>query len=151
MGRQAWRDSLLGLGILVVLSGAFVLVSRLRSADLFIPKRTVTIISADSITLRPGTPIRNSGMTVGRLGKVERYRAGGFQTTVALRYDFSIHADAILRVRPALSGSEGELVLDPGSATTGPLASGQALPLVVESKSPLALLVDSALHQAARQ
>lgn len=142
---------MIGAIMIALLVAAGLTVRWRHLVELGTPMRTVALIWGDTVSLHPGMPILNSGVRVGYLSKVERFRFGGLEATMALQHDFPIYADATLLVRIGPLGPNGELELDPGSPTSAVLAGGQAIPLVVAPQSPLAARVDSAFREVMPQ
>jgi virulence factor Mce-like protein len=91
----------------------------------------VHALMSDSNALRPNSPVRIAGITVGRVVGVDP--GPGHTTRVDMELDDSalpIHRDATLRVRPRLFVEGGYYVaLSPGSPSSPAMPDGGSIPL----------------------
>jgi virulence factor Mce-like protein len=96
----------------------------------FTPRWTLNANVANATQLRPGSPVRIAGVTVGEITAVSR----GPGTTADIKMVISsqgrpIHSDATLKIRPRLF-LEGSfyIQLDPGSPSAPRVGSGYTIP-----------------------
>ncbi|MBI5106036.1 MAG: MCE family protein [Solirubrobacterales bacterium] len=90
--------------------------------------------------IRPDSPVRIAGVTVGKVTRVERGDPGASNATVVLRIDkkgLPIHEDATAAIRPRIF-LEGNFFVDlqPGSPSAKALGDGDTIP-VNQTSSPV--------------
>jgi virulence factor Mce-like protein len=129
---SAFRAGLLTLVVIVV--AAYFGFSK---ANPFANPYELRAVVRDAQNLKPGAPVREAGVEVGKVTKVEPADDSepAAKITMELRDDaLPVHEDARLQIRPRIL-LEGNFFVDlqPGSSSTGDLDDGGTLPITQTS------------------
>jgi phospholipid/cholesterol/gamma-HCH transport system substrate-binding protein len=129
---SAFRAGLLTLVVIVV--AAFFGFSK---ANPFSNPYELRAVVRDAQNLKPGSPVREAGVEIGKVTKVEAAEGSNpaAKVTMELRDDaLPVHQDAELQIRPRIL-LEGNFFVDlePGSSSTGDLDDGGTLPITQTS------------------
>ena len=100
---------------------------------------TVVLPSADGVTPGSGQPVKVSGVPVGVISGL-RLENGRALVTLRIRRDelSAVHRDATATLRPISPLKDMQILLDPGSATSGKLPDGGRIP-IARNVSPVDL------------
>jgi phospholipid/cholesterol/gamma-HCH transport system substrate-binding protein len=103
-------STVLSTGILILWLG--------NEPAMFRPTYTLCIDFEDAPSIMQNTPIRKSGILIGRVNSVELLRAGGVRLTVGIHKDVDLPANVQCRVyqNAFLGDAEVEFFLPPGEA-----------------------------------
>jgi virulence factor Mce-like protein len=119
------------VGVLVIVTTAVLMYLAFHGGLPFQRGYRVSAILQSSNQLRPGSPVRVAGLTVGAVKSVDR--GPGQTTKVTMQIGDQgrpIHRDATVRVRPRLFLEGGFYVeLHPGSPSAPEMADGGTIPL----------------------
>jgi phospholipid/cholesterol/gamma-HCH transport system substrate-binding protein len=131
---SAFRAGLLTL-VVIVIAAYFGFTKSNPFADPYELKAVVR----DAQNLKPGAPVREAGVEVGKVTKVEPAEAGeaAARVTMELSDDaLPVHQDARLQIRPRIL-LEGNFFVDlePGSWETGELEDGGTVPVTQTSSA----------------
>jgi phospholipid/cholesterol/gamma-HCH transport system substrate-binding protein len=129
---SAFRAGLLTLVVLVV--AAYFGFSK---SNPFANPYELRAVVRDAQNLKPGAPVREAGVEVGKVTKVEAADPGepAAKVTMKLRDDaLPLHIDARLQIRPRIL-LEGNFFVDlePGSSAAGTLEDGGTIPITQTS------------------
>ncbi|MFN2317299.1 MAG: MlaD family protein, partial [Gemmatimonadales bacterium] len=116
------------VGGMVILGVAlFILGTSWLSGKSLTPAQRVQMEFADAAGLKRGSPVRISGMQVGRVEEIRLVEYGSVRLTVSLDKGLRPGADASATVVAVGLAGDVAIELDPGSPTP-PLAEGQVIP-----------------------
>jgi phospholipid/cholesterol/gamma-HCH transport system substrate-binding protein len=129
---SAFRAGLLTL-VVIVVAAYF----GFTKANPFSDPYELHAVVRNAQNLKPGAPVREAGVEVGKVTKVESVAADqpAAKVTMQLRDDaLPLHKDARLQIRPRILLEGNFFVdLDPGSSATGALEDGGTVPITQTS------------------
>lgn len=130
--------SQLRVGITVIVAGlvlAFLLFLMSNTAGLFTPRITVKSYFENAQGLRPGAPVRLSGVDIGNVSKILIVPYKDKQLTpvevtmkVSTKYGFGMRRDSLTALETAGVLGETYLDIDSSQAVGGPVQDGDTLP-----------------------
>jgi phospholipid/cholesterol/gamma-HCH transport system substrate-binding protein len=131
---SAFRAGLLTL-VVIVVAAYF----GFTKANPFSDPYELHAVVRDAQNLKPGAPVREAGVEVGKVTKIEAADPDdpAARVTMQLRDDaLPVHKDARLQIRPRIL-LEGNFFVDlqPGSSSTGALEDGGTLPMTQTSNA----------------
>lgn len=132
-------------GMVIVGVALFILGTSWLSGKSLTPAQRVQMEFADAAGLKRGSPVRISGMQVGRVEQIELIEYGTVRLTVSLDRGLRPGADASATVVAVGLAGDVAIELNPGNPTP-PLAEGQVIP---GSVSPGFMQIGEALAQKA--